>query len=73
MNTSKISLADLLTLLTALGYGFICFLGINFNSLGNINRSVILALIITLVLGGAALGAKIMKRTSELQGKQRLS
>ena len=65
MNTSKISLADLLTLLTALGYGFICFLGINFYSLGNINRSVILALIITLVLGGAALGAKIMKRTSK--------
>ena len=64
MNSSKLSLADVLTLLTALGFGFICFLGANFYTLGNINQSIILAFIIAVLLGGTALGAKIMKRTS---------
>lgn len=64
MNSSKLSLADVLTLLTAFGFGFICFLGANFYTLGNINQSIILAVIIVVLLGGTALGAKIMKRTS---------
>lgn len=64
MNSSKLSLADVLTLLTAFGFGFICFLGANFYTLGNINQSIILAVIIAVLLGGTALGAKIMKRTS---------
>lgn len=64
MNSSKLSLADLLTLLTAIGFGFICFLSANFYTLGNINQSIILAVIIAVLLGGTAQGAKIMKRIS---------
>lgn len=64
MNISKFSLADVLTILTSIGFGFICFLGANFNTLGNINVSIILSVVIALLLSGTALGAKLMKRTS---------
>ena len=64
MNQSKFSLADVLTLLTALAFGFMCFLGTNFYTLGNISQSITLAVIITVLLGGTALGAKLLKRTS---------
>lgn len=64
MNQSKFSLADVLTLLTALAFGFVCFLGANFYMLGETNQSIILAVIIAVSLSGTALGAKILKRTS---------
>jgi hypothetical protein len=64
MNQSKLSLADVLTLLAALTFGFACFLGTNFYTLGNISQSLILAAIIAVLLCGTALGAKLLKRTS---------
>lgn len=64
MNQSKFSLADLLTLLAALAFGFVCFLGTNFYMLSNTKQSILLAVIIAVLLGGTALGAKLLKRTS---------
>ena len=64
MNQSKFSLADVLTLLAALAFGFVCFLGTNFYTLGNTSQSITLAVIITVLLSGTALGAKLLKRTS---------
>lgn len=64
MRESKFSLADLLIVLGAVGYGFFCFMGLNFRTLGDTKQSVILAVIFALILGGFALGAKMWKRTS---------
>lgn len=63
MNKSKFSLADVITLLVALGFGFVCFLGANFYTLGNTTQSIAIASIITLLLGITALGAKWLKQT----------
>ena len=63
MNQFKISLADMLMLLTAVVFGFTCFLGIHFLTLGNTSQSIIVAVIITLLLGGFALGTIGLKRT----------
>jgi len=64
MNQSKFSLADLLTVLGALGFGFFCFLSLNFLSLGETAPSVVWAAALSLLLGGLALGAKLLKKTS---------
>jgi hypothetical protein len=64
MNQSKFSLADVITILTALWFSFICFLGINFYSLGNTKQSIILSAIIFISLCSTTLGAKLLKRTS---------
>jgi hypothetical protein len=64
MNQSKFSLADVLTLLSALAFGFVCFLGANFYTLGDTKQSIIIAAIIAVILGGLAIGAKLLKRTS---------
>lgn len=64
MKQSSFSLADVLTVLTAIGFGYICFLGYNFHSLGNISHSIILSLVIVLLLAGTALIAKLLKRTT---------
>jgi len=64
MKQSKFSLADVLTLLAALAYGFVCFLGTNFYTLGDSTQSIVLAVIIAGLLGITALGAKLLKRTS---------
>ncbi len=64
MNQSKFSLADLLTVLGALGFGFFCFLSLNFLTLGETVQSVVWATVIALILGGLALGAKLLKRTT---------
>jgi hypothetical protein len=64
MNQSKFSLADLLTLLAAIAFGFVCFLGTNFYTLGNSAQSIILAIIIIVLLSGTALSAKILKCTN---------
>jgi hypothetical protein len=65
MNTSKFSLADLLCVLTALGYSFICYLGFNFNSIGNIESSLFKAFLAFLLLFSAAFGAKMLKQTTK--------
>jgi hypothetical protein len=64
MKQSNFSLADLLNLLTALSFGFICFLGENFITLGNTYISIVWATIITITLSGTAFLAKFFKRTS---------
>lgn len=64
MSYSKFSLADLLTVLGALVFGFICFLSLNFLTLGDITQSVIWACLISCVLGGLAFGVKLIKSTS---------
>jgi hypothetical protein len=64
MNQSKFSLADLLTVLTAVAFGFLCFLGTNFYTLGNVPKSITAALIITILLFSTAFTAKRLKRTS---------
>jgi hypothetical protein len=64
MNQSKFSLADVLTILTALAFGFLCFLGTNFYTLGNTTKSITAAVIIAFLLFGTAYSAKLLKRTS---------
>jgi hypothetical protein len=64
MKPSKFSLADVLTVLTAVSYGYICFLGQNFLTMGNTFKSIIVALIITVALTCTAFAAKLLKRTS---------
>ena len=71
MNQSKFSLADVLTVLAAIAFGFVSFLGANFL---NINNDIVwgmphtvgcgaMAIFIAVLLGGTAFGAKILKRT----------
>jgi len=64
MNTSKFSLADLLTVLGALGFFFFCFLSFNFHSLGETGESIIWAFILALIIGGISFGVKLLKITS---------
>ncbi|MBK8808313.1 MAG: hypothetical protein IPO21_17485 [Bacteroidales bacterium] len=54
----------MLTVLGTLGFGFFCFLSVNFLSLGDTSLSIICAVIISLILGGLAFGVKLVKRTS---------
>lgn len=63
MNQSKFSLADVLTVLAAFSFGFVCFLSLYFFSLGNTTQSILLSSIISLSIGGTALGAKLLKLT----------
>ena len=63
MHQSKFTLAEVFTLLTALGFGFICFLSINFYTLGDTTGSVLMAIIIAFTLAITAFGAKQLKRT----------
>lgn len=64
MSQSKFSLADLLTVLGTLGFGFCFFLSVNFLTLGDTNTSIILAVLISFILGGLAFIVKLLKRTS---------
>lgn len=64
MKQSKFSLADILTVLTAIAFGFICFLGKNFSTLGDISISVIWATFVAMSLASTALFAKLLKQTS---------
>ena len=64
MNHSKISLADVLTILASLGFSYMCFLGTNFYTLGNVTISITVALIISLLLFSTVFTAKLLKRTS---------
>lgn len=62
MNKYIFSLADVLTVLSAVAFGFVCFLGSNFYTLGDTKKSLIFAIIITVLLGGLAYLAKFLKR-----------
>lgn len=64
MNQSKFSLADLISVLGALVFGYVCFLSINLLSYGNLTISISLAVSFFLVLGGLAFWIKWIKRTN---------
>lgn len=64
MNQSKFSLADVITLLTGLAFGFICFLGANFYTMGDISKSISVATIVAVLLIATAFGAKVLKRAT---------
>lgn len=59
----KFSLAVVINLLTALTFGYFCFLGTNFYTLGDKGKSITVAVIIILLLIGTSLGAKFLKQT----------
>jgi hypothetical protein len=59
----KFSLAVVINLLAALTFGYFCFLGKNFQTLGDKVSSITFAVIITLLLIGTSLGAKLLKQT----------
>lgn len=61
MKASRFSLADLLTLLAAMAFSFICFLGLNFVTEGDLLISVLVSVGIMLILGGLAFMAKWQK------------
>ncbi len=71
MNQSKFTLADVLTVLASLSFGFICFLGVNFLNISNekvwgmphTEGCILMAVVIVLLLFGTAYGAKLFKRT----------
>lgn len=63
MAQSKFSIADLLTVVAALAFGFICYLGFNFKFLGDTVKSIVWASVIAVVLGVLALLPKWMKST----------
>lgn len=64
MKQSKFSLADVVSMLTALSFGFVCFLGKNFSTMGNTMVSITWGLIVAIMLGGTAYLAKSLKCTS---------
>jgi hypothetical protein len=72
MYPSKFSLADVLAVLAALTFGFVCFLGANFLNIGNDKvwgmphaiGCVVMAAVCSVILFGTTFGAKLFKRTS---------
>jgi len=63
MKQSKFSIADWITVFGAFLFGIICFLSLNFNSLGDTSDSILKAVCIGALLFGLAYGAKLLKRT----------
>lgn len=64
MHKSKFSLADLLTVLGTVIFGFFCFLSLNYLSFGETVRSIIGAFIIAIIVGGLAFIVKLLKTTN---------
>src|SRR5690606_12416012 len=61
MNKYKFSLANVIVVLTAVVFGFVCFLGANFCTLGDTKRSLIIAGIASIILASLAFLAKWFK------------
>ena len=64
LKKTEIQLIFIFTFLPAIVFGFICFLSLNFLSLGNISQSLFFAVILAIVLCGLTLGAIWLKKTS---------
>lgn len=72
MNQSKFSLADLLTVLATIIFGFVCFMGANYLNICNdkvwgMNHTIgciLIAVVCSGLLFATAYGAKLFKRTS---------
>ena len=60
---SKFSMADVIAVLTAVSFGYVCFLGVNFYTLGDKSKSITIATAITITLIAISLGLKRLKRT----------
>ena len=65
MKQSNFTLGFIITLLSSLSFGFICFLGSIFLSLGNLNQSIIVGTAVSALLCFTALGAARLKRTKK--------
>jgi hypothetical protein len=61
MDKYKFSLANVIAVLTAVAFGFVCFLGANFYTLGGTKKSLIFAGIITVLLAALPNLAKWLK------------
>lgn len=64
MKQLKFTLADVLTVSTAVAFGFICFLSQYYISFGNIKESLAWALVITFSLTATAYIAKLLKQSN---------
>ena len=64
MNRSKFSLADLLTLMGAVTFGFLLFLSYYFSTLGDLKQSILMASIFAIPLGILAYVMKLKKGVS---------
>lgn len=64
MHKSKFSLADLLTVLGTVIFGFFCFLSLNYYTFGQTMQSIIGAVVIALIVGGLAFIVKLLKTTN---------
>ncbi len=65
MNTSKITLAYVLSILAILVFSFICYLGFNFRSVGDLGSSIIQATITAILLSFTVFGATLLKQTNK--------
>ena len=65
MKQSNFTLGFIITLLSSLSFGFICFLGSIFLSFGNLNQSIIEGTAVSALLCFTALGAARLKRTKK--------
>ena len=65
MTQSNFSLADLISLLVGIVFGFMCFLGANFSTYGDTNLSIGIAVIISLLMVGTSMSAIRLKRTNK--------
>ncbi|MDB2495360.1 hypothetical protein N9X07_04160 [Flavobacteriaceae bacterium] len=65
MKQSNFTLGFIITLLSSLSFGFICFLGSTFLSLGNLSQSIIVGTSVSALLCVTALGAARLKRTKK--------
>lgn len=63
LKQNKFPLAVVINLLAAITFGYFCFLGTNFYTLGDKDKSITYAVIIILLLIGTSLGAKFLKQT----------
>lgn len=64
MKQTRFPLADLLTILGGIGFGFFCYLSINFYTLGDTATSITWAIITALVLTCLAFLCKLLKTTN---------
>ncbi len=64
MRKINLTLADLLTILTGLAFGFVCFLSLNFLSCGNLKQSITNSAIIAVLLITTSLAAKYLKKAT---------
>lgn len=60
----KFPLGVIINVLTAIVFGYVCFLATNFETLGNKEKSIITALFIIVSLIVTSLGAKLLKQTT---------